>query len=52
MSLYARTLSAVARDGRKGGSGELAGKSNEQLLEMAMDVPEIREALRKLGHAD
>lgn len=43
----ARTLSAIERDRRKGSAGEYSGKSNEELLELAMQVPELADALRR-----
>lgn len=46
VALYARTLSAIERDQRKGGRGELGDKSNEELLEMARQVPELRDLLK------
>lgn len=47
VALYARTLSAIERDRRKGGGrGELADKSMEELLEMARQVPELRDLLK------
>lgn len=52
MALYARTLSAIERDRRKGGRGELADKTNEELLELAKQVPELRDLMRNLGHED
>lgn len=52
VATYARTLSAIDRDGRKGSTGEFSGKSNEELLAMACAIPELKEALAKLGHAD
>ena len=45
VALYARTLSAIERDRRKGSSGEFSGKTNEELLEMARSIPELRELL-------
>lgn len=47
VALYARSLSAVARDQRRSGKGgELERKSTEELAEMAMQVPELRELLK------
>ena len=45
VALYARTLSAIERDRRKGSAGEFSGKTNEELLEMARSIPELRELL-------
>jgi hypothetical protein len=45
VALYARTLSAIERDRRKGSAGEFSGKTNEELLEMARAIPELRELL-------
>lgn len=44
MALYARVLSQVAKDGRSKDGG-LAGKSDDELLELALTVPELRDAL-------
>jgi len=52
VATYARTLSAIERDRRKGSGGEFGAKSNEELLELAMQVPELKEALKKMGHGD
>lgn len=52
VATYARTLSAIEKDSRKGASGELSGKTTEELLEMAKQIPELKEALGKLGHDD
>lgn len=46
VATYARTLSAVEKDQRRGGRGELGDKTNEELLEMARQVPELRELLK------
>jgi hypothetical protein len=45
VALYARTLSAIQRDQRKGGRGEFGDKSLEELAEMAKGIPELRELL-------
>jgi hypothetical protein len=52
VATYARTLSAIEKDSRKGNGGEYAGKTNEELLELAMQDPLLRDALKKMGHAD
>src|SRR5262245_16511542 len=52
VATYARTLSAIERDRRKGASGEYSGKSTEELLELARNIPELRDALSRMGHAD
>jgi hypothetical protein len=44
VALYARVLSQVAKDGRTK-DGDLARKSTDELLELAMAVPELRDAL-------
>lgn len=46
---YGRFLSQVVRDRRTGTAGKLAGKSMEDLLELAKSDPDIREALEQLG---
>ncbi len=45
---YARTLSGIeqARARRGAGRGDLADKSTEELLEMALEDPVLRDALR------
>ncbi len=47
VALYARTLSAIenSRLRRGGGRGDLADKSTSELLEMALELPEVRAAL-------
>lgn len=49
VALYARTLSGIeqARARRGGGRGDLQDKSTEELLEMALELPEVRDALRR-----
>lgn len=47
---YGRFLSGVVRDRRIGNVGKFAGRSLEEMLEMAKGDPDIREALRQLGH--
>ena len=46
VALYARTLSAIERDRRKGSGGEFSSKTNEELLEAAMQIPELRDLLK------
>jgi len=46
---YGRFLSQVVRDRRTGNAGKLAGKSMEELLEMAKADPDLREAIEQLG---
>lgn len=47
VALYARTLSTIESQRRKGGKGgDLESKSNEELLELAKQVPELRELFR------
>src|SRR6185436_19799376 len=46
---YGRFLSQVVRDRRTGTAGKLAGKSLEDLLELAKTDPDIREAIEQLG---
>lgn len=47
VALYARTLSAIERDGRKGATGEYSSKSLEELAEMARNIPELKELLKR-----
>jgi hypothetical protein len=49
VALYARTLSGIeqARARRGAGRGDLADKSTEELLEMALELPEVRDAMRR-----
>ena len=49
VAIYARTLSAIDKAGRQGGKGDLAGKSNAELLEMAKGIPELAELLKDVG---
>ena len=47
VALYARTLSAIEQArAKRGGRGDLGDKSTEELLEMALQVPELRELLK------
>jgi hypothetical protein len=47
VALYARTLSAIEGQQAKRGRGDMSEKTTAELLEMAMQVPELREALAK-----
>lgn len=50
VATFARTLSAIERDRKKGGGrGEYSDLSMEQLLEKAMQVPELRDLLKASG---
>lgn len=45
---YVRSLSALARDRRKArAKDDLADKSTEELVELAMSIPELRELLER-----
>ena len=46
VALYARTLSGIEREQRKGSRGEYGGKTTEELLELALQVPELRDLLK------
>lgn len=46
---YGRFLSQVVRDRRSGNAGKLAGKSMEELIELAKADPDLREAIEQLG---
>jgi len=48
VALYARTLSGIEQARSKRGSrSDLSDKSTEELLEMALELPEVRDALRR-----
>lgn len=52
VATYARTLSAIEHNQRKGSKGEYSGKSLEELAQEAMKDPALRELLKATGNAD
>lgn len=48
VALYARTLTAIEKARRGGnGQGDMAGKTTEELVEMALEDPLLRDALKR-----
>jgi len=45
MTGYLRALGGIVRDKNRPGKGLAAGKSWEELLELAKEIPELKEAL-------
>jgi hypothetical protein len=48
VALYARTLSGIDQArARKGGKDDMANKSTGELLAMALELPEVQDAIRR-----